>query len=140
MCATVSVLIVVVILHYTLFTIDSRVLLNGLLKQILYSVLIEISHDKLLIAINRKVQCYKLSLLINQLLTVGYINFADIANSELKNLEGSSQGSLLSPLFCNILLDDLDIFILDLCKSSFVERVKANSADWNAGRRYLNTP
>jgi Reverse transcriptase (RNA-dependent DNA polymerase) len=53
-----------------------------------------ISHDKLLIAINRKVHCYKLSLLINQLLTVGYINFADIANSELKNLEGSPQGSL----------------------------------------------
>ena len=99
-----------------------------------------ISHDKLLIAINRKVHCYKLSLLINQLLTVGYINFADIANSELKNLEGSPQGSLLSPLFCNILLNDLDIFILDLCKSIFVERVKANSADWNAGRRYLNTP
>jgi hypothetical protein len=63
-----------------------------------------------------------------------------MANSELKNLEGSSQGSLLSPLFCNILLDDLDIFILDLCKSIFVERVKTNSADLNAGRRYLKTP
>ena len=100
----------------------------------------KISHDKLLIAINKKVQCYKLSLLINKLLTVGYINFANIANSKLENLEGSPQGSLLSPLFCNILLNDLDIFILDLCKSTFVERVKANSADWNAGRRYLNTP
>ena len=99
-----------------------------------------ISHDKLLIAINRKVQCYKLSLLINKLLTVGYINFANLANSELKSLEGSPQGSLLSPLFCNILLNDLDIFILDLCKSTFVERVKVNSADWNAGRRYLKTP
>lgn len=99
-----------------------------------------ISHDKLLFAINRKVHCYKLSLLINKLLTVGYINFANLTNSELKNLEGSPQGSLLSPLFCNILLNDLDIFILDLCKNTFVERVKTNSADWNAGRRYLKTP
>ena len=99
-----------------------------------------ISHDKLLFAINKKVDCYKLSLLINQLLTVGYINFANLANSELKNLEGTPQGSLLSPLFCNILLNDLDIFILDLCKTTFVERVKANSDEWNAGRRYLNTP
>ncbi|NNE32679.1 MAG: hypothetical protein HKN40_09940 [Winogradskyella sp.] len=99
-----------------------------------------ISHDKLLFAINKKVQCYKLSLLINKLLTVGYINFANLANSELTNLEGSPQGSLLSPLFCNILLNDLDIFILDLCKTTFVERVKANSDEWNAGRRYLKTP
>lgn len=99
-----------------------------------------ISHDKLLFAINRKVQCYKLSLLINQLLTVGYINFANLANSELTNLEGSPQGSLLSPLFCNILLNDLDTFILNLCKTTFVERVKANSDEWNAGRRYLKTP
>jgi hypothetical protein len=78
--------------------------------------------------------------LINQLLKIGYINFADLANSELKNLEGTPQGSLLSPLFCNILLNDLDLFIIDLCNDTFVERVKANSADWNAGRRYLKTP
>jgi hypothetical protein len=61
-------------------------------------------------------------------LTVGYINFADMANSELKNLESLYQGSMLSPLFCNILVDDLDIFIINLCKSVFVERVKDNSA------------
>jgi len=99
-----------------------------------------IAHDKLLLAINKKVQCYKLSLLINKLLTIGYINFANLANSELKNLEGTPQGSLLSPIFCNILLNDLDIFILNLCKTIFVERVKANSDEWNAGRRYLKTP
>jgi retron-type reverse transcriptase len=68
-------------------------------------------------------------LLINQLLTVGYINFANLANSELKNLEGSPQGSLLSPLFCNILLDELDIFILALCNSIIVQRVRVASDD-----------
>lgn len=99
-----------------------------------------ISHDKLLFAINRKIHGYKFLALINQLLKVGYINFADLANSELKNLEGIPQGSLLSPLFCNILLNDLDLFIIDLCNDTFVERVKANSADWNTGRRYLKTP
>jgi retron-type reverse transcriptase len=85
-------------------------------------------------------KCYKLSLLINQLLTIGYINFANLANSELKNVEGSPQGSLLSPFFCNILLDELDIFIMNLCKNIYVERIKANSADVNAGQRYLKTP
>ena len=99
-----------------------------------------ISHDKLLFAINRKVHCYKFLALINQLLKVGYINFADLANSELKNLEGTPQGSLLSPLFCNILLNDLDLFVIKLCNDTFVDRVKSNSADWNAGRRYLKTP
>jgi retron-type reverse transcriptase len=89
----------------------------------------KISHDKLLIAINRKIHCYKFLTLINQLLKVGYINFADLANSELKNLEGTPQGSLLSPLFCNILLNDLDLFIIGLCHDTFVERIKANSAD-----------
>lgn len=99
-----------------------------------------ISHDKLLIAINKKVYCYKFLALINQFLKVGYINFADLANSELNNLEKSPQGSLLSPLFCNILLDDLDVFIINLCNNIFVDRIKINSADWNAGRRYLKTP
>jgi hypothetical protein len=88
-----------------------------------------ISHDKLLLAINRKIHCYKFLALINQLLKVGYINFADLANSELKNLEGIPQGSLLSPLFCNILLNDLDLFVIKLCNDIFVERIKANSAD-----------
>ena len=97
------------------------------------------SHNKLLFAINKKIKCYKLSLLINQLLTVGYINFANLANSELKNLEGSPQGSLLSPLFCNILLDELDIFILALCNSIIVQRVRVASDDWKASRRFLNT-
>jgi hypothetical protein len=78
--------------------------------------------------------------LINQLLIVGYVNFANIGNSELKNLKGLSQGLLLSPLFCNILLDDLDIFIFDLCRNIFVKRVKTNLADWNAGQCFLNTP
>lgn len=99
-----------------------------------------ISHDKLLFAINRKVHCYQFLALINQLLKVGYINFADLANSELKNLEGTPQGSLLSPLFCNILLNDFDLFVIKLCNDTFVDRVKSNSADWNAGRRYLKTP
>ena len=75
-------------------------------------------------------------MLINQFLVVGYINFAGLANSELINLEGSYQGSLLSPFFCDILFNDLDTFLLNRSKNILV---KNNSTDLTAGPRYLNT-
>jgi len=75
------------------------------------------------------VNSYSFSSLIIQILRAGYINFGDLANSDLNNVIGIPQGSLLSPLFCNILLNEFDKFILKVCNEIFVERVKFNSVE-----------
>jgi retron-type reverse transcriptase len=67
-------------------------------------------------------------LLLKQLRT-GYICFDGLHDSSLLNKKGSPQGSLLSPLFCNILLHELDKHILKISKDFNNTRVKINSAE-----------
>jgi hypothetical protein len=54
-------------------------------------------------------------LLLKQL-RVGYIYF-----------DGIHDSSLLSPLFCNIILHELDKHVLEICKDFNNTRVKVNS-------------
>jgi len=67
-------------------------------------------------------------LLLKQL-RVGYICFDGIHDSSLLNRKGSPQGSLLSPLFCNILLHELDKHVIKLYKDFNNIRVKVNSEE-----------
>jgi hypothetical protein len=55
---------------------------------------------------------------------------------------GTPQGSVISPLICNILLHELDIFIEGYCSifSNFDYSSKKLSDEYNASRRYKNTP
>lgn len=97
------------------------------------------SHSHLLYLIFKQTGDYCLNMLIKKLLKVGYICFGNLHDSSSLNLKGSPQGSLLSPLFCNIILHELDKFINEICKNFNNTRVKKNSEEWNAGRSYRNT-
>jgi hypothetical protein len=78
------------------------------------------SHPILMGLINKKFHNYQVSHIINSLLNVGYINFGvTLTDSELEHSLSATQGSLLSPFFCNILLHELDSFSISLCNKVF---------------------
>ena len=100
-----------------------------------------ISHPILLGLINKKFFNYKISQIIHLLLKVGYVNFgSSLVDSRLGQKMGTPKGSILSPLFCNILLHELDSFVVFFCKSVSRARHERDSEKWKVSRRYLNTP
>jgi retron-type reverse transcriptase len=46
----------------------------------------------------------------------GYVHFGGLSDSDLANTIGTPQGSILSPLLCNILLSPLDEYVEGLIK------------------------
>jgi len=66
-----------------------------------------------MIAINQKINNFYLSRLILKQLRAGYIHMSNFADSRLQNKIGTPQGSILSPLFANIMLNELDNFIVE---------------------------
>jgi group II intron reverse transcriptase/maturase len=50
--------------------------------------------------------------LIRKLLKVGYVDIHNLADRQEYNVEGIPQGSLISPIFCNIFLHELDEYIV----------------------------
>jgi retron-type reverse transcriptase len=66
-----------------------------------------------MIAINQKINNFYLSRLILKQLRAGYIHMSNFADSNLQNKIGTPQGSILSPLFANIMLNQLDNFIVE---------------------------
>ena len=82
-----------------------------------------ISHPILLGLINKKFFNYQIFRIICSLLKVGYVNFgSSLVNSKLEHKIGIPQGSMLSLLFCNILLHELDSFVTFLRKSVYRAR------------------
>jgi group II intron reverse transcriptase/maturase len=69
-----------------------------------------ISHDILLGIVRKRVCCDKTVTLVSRALKAGYIDLGKF----VQNKEGTPQGSVLSPLLCNIFLHQLDIFMLRL--------------------------
>ena len=71
-----------------------------------------VKHDILISLLKKRISCDKTIALINNLLKAGYIDLGIFCKGKM----GVSQGSILSPLLCNIYLHELDEFLYKLKK------------------------
>lgn len=67
------------------------------------------SHKKFMEILKKDIKCDKTLNLIKSFLQAGYVN--NLGNLAYNYLEGVLQSSILSPLLCNIYLNELDKFI-----------------------------
>lgn len=70
-----------------------------------------IPHQKIMEILGHKIGCEKTLALISRALKAGTIELGGIVQ---KTLEGTPQGSVLSPLLCNIFMHEFDIFMKNL--------------------------
>ena len=70
----------------------------------------EIDHYILLRLLSKRISCDKTLSLINRGLKAGFIDLGTFIKTKL----GTPQGSILSPILCNIYLHELDLFLLQL--------------------------
>lgn len=71
----------------------------------------KIQHSILLKEIKKSISDQQIIDLIHKMLKIGYINPHDLSDSKLELTEGTPQGSILSPLFANILFNRLDKWV-----------------------------
>ena len=71
----------------------------------------KVHHTFLMEEVKNKIADQQMIDLIYKILKVGYINPHDISDSKLDKKEGTPQGSILSPLFANILFDRFDRWV-----------------------------
>lgn len=90
--------------------------IQGDLAKFFYSI----SHQKLMKLIEDKIEDRKFTKLIWKALSAGYFEFT---RSKF-NIIGTPQGSIVSPILANILLHQLDIFILNM-KKDFSKGIRA---------------
>ena len=102
----------------------------------------KISHPILLGLVNRYFDDYWTSLTISNILKAGYIHFGGLVDSELESKIGTPQGSVLSPLFCNILLHEFDNQVSLMCSkvTGDLDHKKAINPEYNSTRRFMKTP
>lgn len=88
-----------------------------------------IQHDKLMEIIQKKVSCPKTLSLIRSALKAGYVELGKIHD----NLSvGTPQGSILSPLLCNIYLHELDKYMETIKNEFNVGKKRAKSKQYEA--------
>lgn len=101
----------------------------------------KVNHSIVLSIFNRYVKDYWVSQLINKILKKGYMHFGNLSDSRLDLKMGVPQGSIISPLLCNILLHELDQFFEKyIFEFSNIVEKKQVSKEYNATRRYKKTP
>nr|WAK85011.1 hypothetical protein [Amicula sp. isolate GU52X-4 cfCalB7] len=101
----------------------------------------KISHPIVLSIFNNYLDDYWTSNLLNRFLKKGYIHFGNLIDSCLELKMGTPQGSITSPLICNILLHELDCFMAKYINkySNFAAKDRGASEEYNKSKRYMGT-
>lgn len=84
-----------------------------------------LDHEILISLLRKRIACDKTVALVKILIEAGYVDLGVFSESKL----GVPQGSILSPLLCNVYLHELDVFLYDL---------KLNSSSKPGYRRRAN--
>lgn len=100
-----------------------------------------ISHPIVLSIFNNHLDDYWTSNLMNRFLKKGYIYFGGLCDSQLELKMGTPQGSIISPLVCNILLHELDCFVEEYINkySNYSSQKRKISIEYNNTRKYMST-
>jgi retron-type reverse transcriptase len=77
---------------------------------------------------------------INRFFKKGYVHFDGLCDSQLELKTRIPQGSIISPLMCNILLHELDCYIEKYIQkySNYTIRVKNVSKNYTKIRSYIS--
>lgn len=78
-----------------------------------------IPHNMIIKGISRRIDCPATLNLIKKILNAGYILDSELKNRKSKPKVGTPQGIILSPLFSNIVLHELDLFIEEDLRSEY---------------------
>lgn len=101
----------------------------------------KVHHELLIEEMKKRITDQQIIDLICKILKVGYINPHDLVDSKLEMVEGTPQGSVLSPLFANIMLDRFDrwVEINLLTKFNTPRKDSINSEYAKAVNQHLGT-
>jgi hypothetical protein len=89
----------------------------------------KLGHKLILESIYNKCPDKSIVQIINKMLKCGYVNLQNASDSDLNQLEGTHQGSIISPLLANIALDNFDKHVENLVLPKFTSRQKNTKAE-----------
>jgi group II intron reverse transcriptase/maturase len=99
----------------------------------------KIHHKILRQEVKKGIEETALNDVLNKLLRVGYIDFSNLSNSTLESSIGTPQGSILSPLLCNIYMHQLDEYMEDTLLPLWnKKRNNKVSEEYKEASRYTN--
>lgn len=99
----------------------------------------QLSYSILLNIISKKFYSYKLLQIINLFFHYGYINFNHYDNATLNSVkhENKQNNSLLNLFFCNLLLYELDFFLLKFSSKLFYKLSTIFFINWYYQKQFL---
>jgi len=83
-----------------------------------------LGHKLILESIYKRCSNKSIVQIINKMLKCGYVNLQNASDTNLEQLEGAPQGSIISPLLANIALDNFDKHIENLILPKYTSRQK----------------
>ena len=83
-----------------------------------------LGHKLILESIYKRCSNKSIVQIINKMLKCGYVNLQNASDTNLEQLEGTPQGSIISPLLANIALDNFDKHIENIILPKYTSRQK----------------